>query len=104
MVGAHLLLLLLRPRIDLRKLGGDVLHARQGIDSTTAASWASLFYVGITVGRAASGFISIKVRDHNMIRLGQVLVAVGIALIALPLGDASLLAGLVLVGLGCAPI
>lgn len=76
----------------------------RGIDSTTAASWASLFYVGITVGRAASGFISIKVRDHNMIRLGQVLVAAGIALIALPLGDASLLAGLVLVGLGCAPI
>lgn len=76
----------------------------RGISAEVAASWASFFYIGITAGRALSGFISLKVRDHNMIRLGQVLVAVGIACILLPLGDAVLLSGLVLVGLGCAPI
>lgn len=70
----------------------------------TAASWASLFYIGITVGRAASGFLSLKVSDHNMIRLGQVLVALGIGLIMLPLGGGTLLAGLVLTGVGYAPI
>lgn len=76
----------------------------RGIDAETAAGWASLFYIGITVGRLASGFISLKVADHNMIRLGQVLVGGGIALILLPAGSGSLVAGLVLVGLGCAPI
>lgn len=76
----------------------------RGIDAETAAGWASLFYIGITIGRAVSGFISIKVSDHNMIRLGQVLVGGGIVLILLPEGSGSLVAGLVLVGLGCAPI
>ena len=28
----------------------------RGLDAMTAASWASLFYVGITVGRFFSGF------------------------------------------------
>lgn len=74
------------------------------ISAEVAASWASYFYIGITAGRALSGFISLKVRDHNMIRLGQALVAAGIACILLPLGDSVLLVGLVLVGLGCAPI
>ena len=76
----------------------------RGIDAQTAASWASLFYIGITVGRGVSGFISLKVSDHNMIRLGQALIALGIGAMLLPLGDTVLLVGLVLVGLGCAPI
>ena len=76
----------------------------RGIDEQTAASWASLFYIGITLGRGVSGFISLKVSDHNMIRLGQALIALGIGAMLLPLGDTVLLVGLVLVGLGCAPI
>lgn len=76
----------------------------RGIDAQTAASWASLFYIGITVGRGVSGFISLKVSDHNMIRLGQALIALGIGAMLLPLGDTVLLVGLVLVGLGCAPV
>ncbi|MBM6941816.1 MULTISPECIES: MFS transporter [Collinsella] len=76
----------------------------RGIDAQTAASWASLFYIGITLGRGVSGFISLKVSDHNMIRLGQALIALGIGAMLLPLGDTVLLVGLVLVGLGCAPI
>ena len=70
----------------------------RGISAEVAASWASYFYIGITVGRALSGFISLKVRDHNMIRLGQALVAAGIACIVLPLDESVLLVGLVLVG------
>ena len=76
----------------------------RGIDAQTAASWASLFYIGITLGRGVSGFISLKVSDHNMVRLGQALIALGIGAMLLPLGDTVLLVGLVLVGLGCAPI
>lgn len=75
----------------------------RGIDAGTAASWAALFYMGITVGRAVSGFISLKVSDRNMIRLGQSLVAVALACVLMP-GDTALFAGLVLMGCGCAPI
>ena len=70
----------------------------------TAASFASLFYIGISVGRALSGFLTLKFTDTQMVRLGQVGIALGIAAMVLPLGEAVCLAGLVLVGLGCAPI
>ena len=76
---------------------------QRGIDAGTAASWASLFYVGITVGRFLSGFIAMKLNDHQLINLGFVLVALGILPILLPLGSAALVTGLVTVGLGCAP-
>ena len=76
----------------------------RGIDAGTAARWASLFYVGITVGRSVSGFLTMKVNDQNMIRLGQALIAAGTVLILLPAGQGTLFAGLITVGLGCAPI
>ena len=75
----------------------------RGLDATTAASWASLFYLGITGGRFLSGFLTMKFNDQQMIRLGQAGIAAGVALIFLP-GNGFLLAGLVVVGLGCAPI
>ena len=75
----------------------------RGLDATTAASWASLFYLGNTVGRFFSGFLTMKFNDQQMIRLGQTLIAVGIALLLLP-GSAVLPVGLVVIGLGCAPI
>lgn len=76
----------------------------RGIDANRAASWASLFYIGITIGRFFCGFITMKLSDQNMIRLGQIVMGVGILLILLPLPDTLLFAGLILVGLGCAPI
>ncbi len=75
----------------------------RGIDAQTAASWAALFYMGITAGRAVSGFISLKVSDRNMIRLGQALIAIAFVCVLIP-GDTALFAGLVLMGCGCAPI
>ena len=76
----------------------------RGIDAETAASWAALFYIGITAGRAVSGFISMRLRDHHMIRLGQLLIALGVVLVIVPAGDRALIAGLLLIGAGCAPI
>ena len=76
----------------------------RGIDAETAARWASLFYVGITVGRGVCGFLTMKISDQNMIRLGQPLIAAGVVLILAPLGQGTLFAGLITVGLGCAPI
>ncbi|MCI5648059.1 MAG: MFS transporter [Fusicatenibacter sp.] len=76
----------------------------RGIDAQRAASWASLFYIGITIGRFFCGFITMKLSDQNMIRLGQAVMGIGILLILLPLPDSLLFLGLILVGLGCAPI
>ena len=76
----------------------------KGVSAGTAASFASLFYIGITIGRAASGFLTMKFNDTQMIRLGEGILAVGVAALLLPGPQWFALAGLVLVGLGCAPI
>ncbi len=69
-----------------------------------AASWVSLYYIGITAGRFLSGFLSIKIRQKRMVQLGQVLVAFGILLLFLPFKNIALVSGLFVIGLGCAPI
>ena len=80
------------------------LTLHKGIPAETAAGYAGLFFIGITTGRALSGFLTMKLSDPVMIRLGQAVTAVGIAAMLLPLSGYVTLAGLVLVGLGCAPI
>ncbi len=80
------------------------LTLHKGMSAVTAASFASVFFIGITVGRALSGFITMKLNDTEMIRLGQVLIAVGIAAMLLPGTEIISLVGLSLIGLGCAPI
>lgn len=72
------------------------------LDAETAAGWSSLFYLGITAGRFVSGFITMKLNDKQMINLGFVILALGVVLV--PLGSTFSLAGLLLIGLGCAPI
>ena len=79
-----------------------VLH--QEVSAETAAGFASLFFVGITVGRFLSGFLTLLLNDTQMIRLGQGLIAVGIITLLLPFGTITSLVGLILIGLGCAPV
>ena len=76
----------------------------KGVTEEVAAKFASLFFIGITVGRAISGFVSMKLNDRNMIRLGSSIIIVGIAIMLLPLGKTAALIGLIIIGLGCAPI
>lgn len=77
---------------------------QHGFDLEVATSYGSLFFIGITVGRAISGFITMKLNDKQMIYLGQGLILIGIILMCLPLGHQVALIGLVTIGLGCAPI
>lgn len=77
---------------------------RRGLSAETAASFAGLFFIGITLGRAFSGFLTLKFNDTQMIRLGQGFILLGTLLLLLPYGSASSLTGLILIGLGCAPI
>lgn len=80
------------------------LSLHRGLDAETAAGYAALFYMGITVGRAVSGFLTIRFNDRQMIRLGQAIIALGLLLLFLPFGETVCMAGLILIGLGCAPI
>ena len=70
-----------------------------------AASFASLFYLGMTLGRAISGFLTIKFNDKTMIRFGSLLILIGLIFVIIPFNVISLsYIGLALIGLGGAPI
>ncbi|WP_130864903.1 MFS transporter [Acidipropionibacterium timonense] len=77
----------------------------RGVDAATAAAFASLFVLGITAGRFLAGFVADRIGDRMLIRGGFTTVGVGVVLIAIPVGPTWLpLAGLVIAGLGSAPI
>ena len=80
------------------------LNIYKGVDIKTAASFGSLFYIGITVGRAISGFITMKLNDNQMIVLGESLILIGIILMIIPAVNIVSLIGFIIIGLGCAPI
>lgn len=83
---------------------GSYMVLHKGISATKAAKWASLFYLGITMGRLVCGFVTDRLGDRCMVRCGQLTALTGTALLLLPLGNTAALAGLVFTGLGCAPI
>ena len=73
------------------------------VNKELAASLASLFLIGITVGRFISGFMSVKFNDKMMIRIGLSVISVGVILLFIPSVYLTFI-GLILIGLGCAPI
>ena len=83
---------------------GSYLALYRSFTPERAAGFTGLFFLGITLGRALNGFLTIRFSDSFLTRTGFVIMALGIAAVLLPLGDALALAGLVLVGLGCAPV
>ena len=83
---------------------GSYLVLCRGISAEAAAGFVSLFFLGITAGRAISGFLTMKLGDTRMIRLGEAVIFLGILCLFLPFGSRAASAGLILTGLGCAPI
>ncbi|MBY0012040.1 MFS transporter [Paenibacillus typhae] len=84
--------------------GASFLVGTRELDAQTAAAWISMYYGGITIGRLLSGFITLKVNNKILIRSGQLIAMAGGILLLLPLPDSFLLVGLILIGLGLAPI
>lgn len=68
-----------------------------------AAKWVSLYYGGIMAGRIVAGFVSVRLSDKNLIRGGIIVSFIGILILALPVGKASLF-GLLLIGFGFGPV
>lgn len=80
------------------------LAMEKGVAPETAAFYASMFFIGITIGRGLNGFLTMKCSDTQLIHLGFGIILVGIVAMFLPLGTTVSILGLVLIGLGCAPI
>ncbi len=83
---------------------GSYLTLYRGMAPETAASFASFSVVGITVGRALSGFLTLRFNDNEMIRIGCGFIGLGLGIMLSPTGTSGSLLGLLLVGLGCAPV
>ena len=76
----------------------------RGISPETASGFASLFYIGITAGRAVNGFLAMKLSDRFLIRMGLGIITSGILMCFIPFHSAFALIGFMLIGLGCAPV
>ena len=83
---------------------GSYLHLVGGVTPEEAAKWAALFYGGMTVGRFLSGFVADRIGDKNMIRWGAGCVVAGAILLLFPATFRLIQVGLLLVGLGAAPL
>lgn len=55
------------------------LNLAKDVDAKTAASFAGMFCIGITIGRGINGFIAMKLKDRQMIRMGQAIIGVQMA-------------------------
>ncbi len=77
----------------------------RGVETELAALFGSFMYLGITVGRFFCGFIADRVGDKNMVRAGLILMFLGGALVIVrDSGNIVSLSGLVVLGLGSAPV
>ena len=72
------LLLLQYGGADHQPLAGSYLVLHKGMSAESAAGFAGLFFIGITVGRFFSGFLTMKFSDSQMIRLGQAIILLGV--------------------------
>ncbi|MCI6608301.1 MAG: MFS transporter [Candidatus Enterosoma sp.] len=73
-------------------------------DTQKAANLTSLFYFGITAGRFLCGPLSLKMKEKNIIRLGETLMVLGGVLMTLNFSIYLSIVGVALFGFGCAPI
>lgn len=73
------------------------------LEPSVAAKWVSLYYGGIMLGRLVSGFIATKTGDNKLIKLGIAFSSIGIIVLLLPIGKASLV-GFLLMGFGFGPV
>ena len=78
----------------------EIVH---GVSNDRAAAFGSLFFIGITAGRFISGFISDRIGDNRMIRIGTIIALSGSLLVALPY-EYTAIAGFIVIGFGCAPV
>lgn len=78
---------------------------KTGLSDETIASFGSLIFGGLMLGRLISGFISNKLGDRLLIRLGIAVELIGILLVFLPVENYLVAAiGFVVIGTGMGPV
>ena len=78
---------------------------KAGLSDETIASFGSLIFGGLMLGRLISGFISNKLGDRLLIRLGIAVELAGILLVFLPVENYLVAAiGFVVIGTGMGPV
>ncbi len=83
----------------------SILVDHRGLAASSAGRWLACFFGAIMLGRFALGFVSVRLGNRRLVRAGLVVALVGALLFAAPgLPHPLSLAGLVLLGLGCAPV
>jgi fucose permease len=83
----------------------SILVGNRDMAPADAGFWVSVYFGSITAGRFAVGVVANRLGNRRLIRMGIALAAFGAAVFAshAVIGQVSL-AGLVLMGLGCAPV
>lgn len=84
--------------------GATYLVINYALKPEVAVQWVGFYYFGITIGRFLSGFLALNMSSRMLIRIGQVIIAVGIFILLIPNIYYLPLIGMILIGLGCAPI
>jgi fucose permease len=83
----------------------SILVDGRGQDALTAGWWVSCFFGAIMGGRFATGLVAAWLGNRRLVRLGLGCALVGALVFAIPGLPAPIaLAGLVLLGAGCAPV
>ncbi len=83
----------------------SILVTDRSLAAGDASVWVSLYFGSITAGRFAVGLVANRMGNRRLVRLGIAVAMAGALLFALPgIFGAWSPTGLVLMGLGCAPI
>ena len=78
---------------------------KSGLSAETIASFGSLIFGGLMLGRLISGFISNKLGDRRLIRIGIFVELLGIIMVFLPVENYMVAAaGFVVIGTGMGPV
>ena len=84
---------------------GSYLTLHTGLTAEAAATFTSLAFLGITIGRALNGFLAFRFDDDQLIHLGETIIAIGTVMLLLPIHVENYqLIAIMLIGLGCAPV
>ncbi|MEE1504574.1 MAG: MFS transporter [Acutalibacteraceae bacterium] len=80
--------------------GSTYLVEEKGFKIEHGALALTIYYVGMSIGRFASGLLANKIKTWKRIFIGCVILAPAIVIMLLPLGDIFAVVGLFLIGLG----
>lgn len=84
--------------------GSSYLVYGKGFSAADAAKWVAFVFGGITLGRLLTGFLTAKLSNRALIRIGILIVTASSLLALVPFGKAFPVIGIVGAGLGCASI